>query len=435
MNKVLNTAMITGIMAVGLAVNVNAVGRFSDVNDGEWYLKNVDKLVEKNIVAGFPDGTFKPNNGVQADQFIKMMLIGLGDNDIQNGTEYWASEYIKKATELNILRTDDFEIYHGSYDYTRAITREEMAILINRALAGKEDDVIDAIEDQKAYATLIKEYPLLADTSKSPITEVYAKGILIGYPDGYFKPYRSLTRAEATTVILRLIDIDERAKVTKPTNTIDDVENDTVKLPKNAADFYRINPEIPVELYEYAYNQKAKYEDDAFRSNKELYNDLVYNSVYSGTGRQVISKIRGYATEYLDSVYNMDYTKDSMGIRDAIRYHFNDVYGNEKFVDNYVKNMKDNKIISKYEFLTDDSLVYQDQTGDIRIRGKLRIMYLSNVNKKCITFDNTTNDLHNGVIETNKWYEEDIELRFVNAFGQALWNRTEFVLGAEYSIK
>ncbi|HCC07426.1 MAG TPA: hypothetical protein DEP72_04620 [Clostridiales bacterium] len=430
--------MMIVVLLMGIIINnsVIASGGFADVKEGDWYYGGVGRLIEKGIVAGFPDGTFKPSSSVQADQFIKMVLVGLGNTDIQNGTEYWASNYISKAKELNILTLEDFMIYHGNYNYTRAITREEMAIIISRALTGTEANVINNIEDQKAYATLIKEYSLILETSKSPIAEVYAKGILMGYPDGYFKPYKGLTRAEATTVILRLIDVSERAQVTKPTKTIDDVEDEeSVALPKNAADFYRINPEVPTYLYEYAYNQKAKYDMDYFMTNKEVYNDLNYSSSYGGTGRQLLGKIKKYATEYLDAVYNMDYTKDSTVIRDAIRYHFNDVYGNEKFVDDYVKTMKDNKVISKYEFLTDDSLVYQDSTGGVRIRGKLKIMYLSNNGGKCVTFDNTTNDLYNIPIELNKWYEQDVEFRFSNAFGQSLWTRTEFVLGAEYSIK
>ncbi|HAN09733.1 MAG TPA: hypothetical protein DCP90_03870 [Clostridiales bacterium] len=434
--RIIGVVLLIGIM---LNNSVSASGIFTDVKEGDWYHKGVNRLVEIGIVDGYEDGTFRPDDGIQADQFIKMVIVGLGYNEIENGSEYWASEYMKKARELKILKADDFAIYHGNYDYTRAITREEMATVIFHALIGKEATIADSQDAQKAYATLIKEYSILTDTTKTQITEVYAKGILTGYPDRYFKPYRTLTRAEATTVILRLVDPSERAIVVKPTKTINDVENadneNTVKLPKNKADFYRINPEMPVELYEYEYNQKARYDMDYFMTNRDLYNDLVYKSSYGGTGRQVLTKIKGYAKEYLDSVYNMDYTKDSVVIRDAIRYHITDSYAMQTYIDNIVQQMKGNKIVSIYEVLTDDSLVYQDQTGDIRIRGKFKIMYLSNTSGKAIMMDYETNKLHSMPIELNKWYEQDFEIKFANAFGQALWNRTEFTVNSEITIE
>jgi hypothetical protein len=67
-----------------------------------WAKNHVDALLSKGIIAGYPDGTFKPDNTVETDAFIKMVVCALGYS-LDNGKDYWAMPFIDKAKEISSI--------------------------------------------------------------------------------------------------------------------------------------------------------------------------------------------------------------------------------------------------------------------------------------------------------------------------------------------
>ncbi len=266
---------IVGIIVVVLGIRIcYANGMFIDVEQRDWFCDNVYKLVEAGIVSGYPDGTFQPSQAVTVDQFVKMVLTSLGHANIKNGDEYWASEYIKKAEQIGLVKSNEFLTSNNQrQDFTVVINREQMAMIINRALAN-ENKVIKTEEDLKAYSTLVTDYRKINEYHKSAVTEVYAKGILAGYPDGTFKPTNSLTRAESSTVILRMIDKTKRLSVDKP------VVNQTAKVFENK-DYYipyyfeLVGNEIHYQDDKLTYTDYRLKEDHNPDINKQVYNAMV----------------------------------------------------------------------------------------------------------------------------------------------------------------
>lgn len=85
---------------------------FKDVGNTAWYKNYVYTGYKKNIVEGNPDGTFRPDNGVNKAEFFKILFNGLSvDVDpVVNGAPYndvpesaWFAPYISYAKELKIL--------------------------------------------------------------------------------------------------------------------------------------------------------------------------------------------------------------------------------------------------------------------------------------------------------------------------------------------
>jgi hypothetical protein len=162
-----------------------------------WAKPYIDKLTEIGIIAGYPDGTFRPNNNVEVDAYIKMVVCGLG-NKLDNGKDYWASPYIEKAIELKLIDTNEFNTYR------RIITREEAAKVIVNALATKEQ--LPSEEEINKYITKVPDYLKIADKYKKHVLYAYAIGMITGDSKGNFNPKNNLTRAEAATIIMKLLD-------------------------------------------------------------------------------------------------------------------------------------------------------------------------------------------------------------------------------------
>ncbi len=177
-----------------------SIGSFalSDV-DGHWAKPYIDDLIAKQAISGYPDGSFKPENTISTAEFTKILVSALGYNmgNAQHG--HWASNYMDKAYDLDLIlsREDEFE------NYDAAITRGMMARMIRRAMDERYDGIVK-------YIPQIKDYNDMYAPNQDAVLIVYRAGIVTGYPDGTFKDQNVATRAEATTMLARLLDKDLR---------------------------------------------------------------------------------------------------------------------------------------------------------------------------------------------------------------------------------
>ena len=194
---------------------------FPDVPQSAWYIGDLQYILKdsRQIFAGYPDGTFKPNDTLTADMYIKLIVTVMG-HKVENGKDYWASTYIQKAIEEGYVdpmadswftRKYPDDQYYG---YKQPIRRVDMAQVTGRALDKLTDD--SEYRDPLAVCELIKDYKEIYVGCKSNVVKCYDLGILTGFPDGEFKPSNELTRAEAVAVIRRLIDKSARKRSELP---------------------------------------------------------------------------------------------------------------------------------------------------------------------------------------------------------------------------
>ena len=85
LKKLFPNIFIITLLAITIIQPVKAESKFADIEKDSWYAAYVEDLVQMGIINGFPDGTFRPLDTVNADQFIKMVVTALGENP-GNGT-------------------------------------------------------------------------------------------------------------------------------------------------------------------------------------------------------------------------------------------------------------------------------------------------------------------------------------------------------------
>ena len=172
--------------------------KLGDIRATDWFFRDVLTLTSKSVVSGYDDGTFKPDKDVDRDEFIKMVITALGFTNIKSEEGYWAELYIKKAEELGLINSSEFSVFD------QAITREEMSRIIVRAMSES------FIEGLDKYKNGIKDFDRITYEYQDDVLSAYGKGIIAGFPDGMFKPKNTTTRAQAATVIVRLLDSSQR---------------------------------------------------------------------------------------------------------------------------------------------------------------------------------------------------------------------------------
>lgn len=172
------------------------VSRFSDVKD-HWAREYVGKLSYLEIIGGYSDGTFKPDQKILVDEFIKLMVTAMGYTP-GVGDGYWAEPYIQIAKDEKLIGSNEFS------NYARPINRQEMAKIITNGTLTKEiapDDNLLAL-----LRSSIRDYPDIPDAYKQSVLTAYGMGLIAGTPSREFKPLDNATRAEASVVIMRFLD-------------------------------------------------------------------------------------------------------------------------------------------------------------------------------------------------------------------------------------
>lgn len=168
--------------------------------DGHWAEVTIRNLVEKGVVNGYEDGTFRPEENATKGEYIKLLMTAAEEGTSGAFTNYpdvnesWAKGYIARAVDLGIC--DNINTSEESFGVDEPITRAQAAALMGRLLA---PDVTGT--------------PAFTDSADIPewaANPIYASvqlGLLAGNDDGTFKPMNNLTRAESATIIERIMNL------------------------------------------------------------------------------------------------------------------------------------------------------------------------------------------------------------------------------------
>ena len=195
-----SASVLTQVSASATAptqVSTPAPVEFSDVNDTDWFYPYIDLLRQKNLVKGVFANAYLPNDPLMIDEFLAFTLRTMG-RDQENAEGYWALNYIEEAIRLNLIEPDEFP------DYNVPITREKIAKIV--VLASDYDFVV-----YKDYDEIFSDFALVSE--KEYVLKAIELGVLAGYDDGTFRPGFTATRAEASAMVVRMIDPDYRLEL------------------------------------------------------------------------------------------------------------------------------------------------------------------------------------------------------------------------------
>lgn len=169
---------------------------FNDISSS-WARNEITALKEKNIINGDEKGNFNPDNNVTRAEFVAMLdragkipSVNAESEFSDVGVNDWFYRNVKKAVSSGVVTGSN-----GAFYPNKAITRQEMAIILSRITEGSTNSDI----------TNIKDYHNISEWAKEGVSEVVALSVMKGDPDGSFRPLDLVTRAEAAAVIYRII--------------------------------------------------------------------------------------------------------------------------------------------------------------------------------------------------------------------------------------
>ncbi|MBF2065814.1 MAG: S-layer homology domain-containing protein [Calothrix sp. C42_A2020_038] len=186
---------------VGVASNVQV--RFSDVSANHWAKDFIAELAALEILEGFPDGTFRPDEQVTRAQFAAILNQAFERIKVRNAiqfrdvsTAYWAYNAIREAYQMGFINP----VTANRFNPTQALSRLEVLISLARGLnytfSGSSEAILTAYNDAASIRSDVR----------SAVAALTMRGIVVNYPDVQtLNADKVATRAEVSALIYKAL--------------------------------------------------------------------------------------------------------------------------------------------------------------------------------------------------------------------------------------
>lgn len=210
-----------GVSFTELGFNEPSGNTFSDIVN-HWAKEYVTEQSTGVVVSGYSDGTFRPENSIQRQEFAKMITLATYLYDNPYGSvnlfndvrpDAWYTSYIAAAKEYGVLNG----ISDIQFGIDLPITRQDAATAIARALVKVQNFVLPTESETKLILSQFGDRGEIADYAKASVAMLVREGIVKGYSENgktTFKPTNEVKRGE----VCKLLSDAVKAKVAKQIN-------------------------------------------------------------------------------------------------------------------------------------------------------------------------------------------------------------------------
>ncbi len=181
----------------GENTNPSISNPFTDMA-GHWAAADVLAMNKAGIVSGVSDTLFDPDRNITRAEFAAIIAraLKLSDKtaDYKDVSDEWFAPYVGACSDAGIISG-----YDGMFRPNDNITRQEMAVIIVNAYSYLEkagaNGGIDSFTDKAE----------IADWAKAAVDTASSVGLISGMGDGTFAPNANATRAQAASIVRRLL--------------------------------------------------------------------------------------------------------------------------------------------------------------------------------------------------------------------------------------
>ncbi|QOV22494.1 fasciclin domain-containing protein [Anabaenopsis elenkinii] len=178
----------------------------SDVTPEYWASPFIQGLAQRNIISGFPDGTFRPNEPVNRAEFAAMIQKAFNQDQIRQISadgfadvpgNFWAVSAIQEAYETGFMSGYPGNLFLPNQE----IRKVEAIVALTNGLGLKNRE--NSLAVVNTYYTDASAIPNYALDNVAAATEA---SIVVNYPNiNLLNPLDPLTRAEASAILYQAL--------------------------------------------------------------------------------------------------------------------------------------------------------------------------------------------------------------------------------------
>lgn len=169
---------------------------------GHWAHDCIVTLLKHGIIKGYPDNTIRPNRPITRAEAAVLIGRALKLEEQNKGFSGYI-DYIPGWAKGYIIAVSEKEIFKGyplkRFKANKNISRQEMVTVLIRGFEKQLTDEELTFTDKDEIGEWALEF----------VKAGVHHELLAGYPDGSFKPKDDITRAEAFTMICKLLGLHD----------------------------------------------------------------------------------------------------------------------------------------------------------------------------------------------------------------------------------
>lgn len=178
---------------------------FTDIA-GHWAKTNIEIMAARQVVRGMTPENFAPDDTVTRGQFTAMLVRTLGlpeepaaSKFVDVPGDYWCAGAVGTAVKMGLVA--GYSI--GTFGPDDPITREQMAAMLVRAMRfSSSKQLNESVFEPGEFL----DGSVISPWARDSVAMVVREGMMKGRSAGTFDPKDLTTRAEAATVLVRLLN-------------------------------------------------------------------------------------------------------------------------------------------------------------------------------------------------------------------------------------
>jgi len=202
------------VAASGSQIRQTVQTSFADIASNYWAQDFIAELVRLDIISGFPDGTFRPNEPVTRAQFAAMIRKAFEKTKIRNvsirdvSSRHWAYNAIEEACETGFLTVNSANNFNPKQNLSRLEVLLALTQGLNYSVNGSATNILQFYNDASAIPVNVR--PLVAAATQ--------RGIVVNYPNvELLNPNQIATRAEVAAFLYQaLVSTGETVAISSP---------------------------------------------------------------------------------------------------------------------------------------------------------------------------------------------------------------------------
>ena len=208
---------LSSTVAIGVVITMPATAqnKFSDVAGNYWANQYVMSLNEANVISGFPDGTFRPENQMTRAEFASILAGAFAQPTVREPitfsdvpSDHWAAGAISMAYARGFLSGYP----DGTFGLDQPITRLEVLLSLTSGLG------IDTSGDTAELIQTFTDGGQIPDWAVEAIAAATDNELVVNYPEAQrLNPGRNATRGEIAAIAYQaLVNKGEVSAIASP---------------------------------------------------------------------------------------------------------------------------------------------------------------------------------------------------------------------------
>jgi uncharacterized surface protein with fasciclin (FAS1) repeats len=179
---------------------------FSDVGQDYWASPFIQALAARNVIVGFPDGSFRPDHPVTRAEFAAMIQKAFNQNPVRQLSaggfsdvppNYWAAAAIQKAYETGFMAGYPGNVFRPNQQIPKVQAIVALTSGLGLSSTNASPDVL---------STYYTDAPTIPSYALNNVVAATQDNLVVNHPDvKTLNPLGALTRADAAAILYQAL--------------------------------------------------------------------------------------------------------------------------------------------------------------------------------------------------------------------------------------